>query len=99
MKDPTTFKHKKWTFYGTNVAFKKSNCPSGNSPKSNYCFRNKYKHKLYGFKNEVSGLLNGFGIDLSPRCAWSVSYMTLFRDNMKFHERTIRKTSEEFQRN
>ena len=93
IKDNSTFRHYKFALYATDVTFQNSNRPGGNHEEAKRYFSN--KHKLYGYKSEVSVLPNGIAIGCTPHQPGSVSDLTIFRKNIKWHQAALSKTEHE----
>lgn len=93
MADKTVFKYSKHALYATDVTFQQSNRPSGNHEEAKGYFSG--KHKLYGYKNEVSVLPNGLAINVTEHYPGSVADLVILRENLKFHRNALRKTESE----
>jgi len=80
--------------YSVDVTFQQGNMPSGTQAE-----RAEYysaKHKLHGFKTEVSVIPTGLAINCFHYRRGSVTYITIFRDNKVFHKgASTKKTQEE----
>lgn len=75
--------------YATDVTFQPSFRPSGSLQEGKKCFSG--KHKLYGYKVQVSVTPNGFAICSSLHEPGSVSDLVIFKKMQWFHERALRK--------
>ncbi|KAF1335965.1 Succinyl-coa:3-ketoacid coenzyme a transferase, partial [Globisporangium splendens] len=73
----------------TDAIFQQSNKPGGNVQEAEPYFHSKYK--LYGVKMEVSVLPNGQVIDCTNHFPGSTANIQIFRENMEFHTRELRK--------
>ena len=85
----TTFQHFHMARYATDVTFQQSYRPSGSMAEGKKYFSG--KHKLYGYKVEVSVLPNGFAIGCTKHHPGSVADLEIFRHNRIFHEEATRK--------
>lgn len=83
------FRHFPFARYITDVTFQQANRPSGNMQEGKVFFSG--KHKLYGFKVEVSVLANGLAINCSRHHPGSVSDLEIFQRNVSFHKHALRK--------
>ena len=79
--------------YATHVTFHQSNRPRGNHEEAKGHFSG--KHKMYGYKTEVSVLPNGLEIGASRHFMGSVADVDIFYDNIEWHREELRKSSEE----
>ena len=75
--------------YAVDVTFQQSNRPSGNISEGKRYFSG--KHKLYGYKVEVSVLPTGLAIGCTEHYPGSVSDLEIFRRNRPFHEEASKK--------
>ena len=75
--------------YATDVTFHPSSRPSGSLEEGKKYFSG--KHKLCGYKVEVSITLNGFAICSNLHEPGLVSDWVIFRDMQWFHERALHK--------
>lgn len=87
------FPNYKCARYATDVTFQQSYRPSGSHQESKAYFSN--KHKLYGFKTEMSVLPNGLAINCSSHHNGSKSDISIFRSNQSFHTDALRKQHDE----
>ena len=83
------FKNHPHALCATDVTFQKTNSPSGNHQESTFMFS--AKHKLYGYKMEVSVFPSGFAACASAHRAGSVSDLTIFREMYDFHKTATEK--------
>ena len=93
IKDNSTFRHYNFSLYATDVTFQNSNRPGVNHEEAKRHLSN--KHKLYGYKSEVSVLPNGIAIGCTPHQPGSVSDLGIFRNNIKWHQAALSKTYRE----
>ena len=75
--------------YATEVKFQQCNRPSGNMSEGKVYFS--VKHKLYGYKVEVSVLPSGLAIGCTKHYPGSISDLEIFRNNSGFHEEASKK--------
>ena len=78
-----TFKTFKFCRYATNVTFQQAYRPSGTMEEGKRYFSG--KHKLYGYKVEVSVLPNGLAIGCSDHYPGSVADIDIMRKMEDFH--------------
>lgn len=83
------FKTYKLARYATDVTFHQTNRPAGNHEESKKYFSG--KHKLYGYKTEVSVLPNGLAILVSPHVPGSVSDIDILHRMKDEHETRLEK--------
>ena len=83
------FKHHPHALYITDVTFQKRNRQSGNHQESKRYFST--KHKLYGYKFEVSVLPSGLTRGSSLHRPGSVSDLTMFQEGFDWHENASEK--------
>ena len=93
MHEKQTFGEYAFCLYATDVTFQCSNRPVGNHQESQKYFSN--KHKLYGYKTEVSVLPNGLAIGSSIHHPGSVSDIAILRHNLLWHKDALKKTEAE----
>ena len=87
------FIHHPHVLYATDVTFEQTNRSSGNQQESKLYFS--AKHKLYGFKVEVSVPPNGLAIGSSFYRPGSVSDLSMFREELEWHKKASKKASED----
>ena len=78
--------------YATDVTFQQTNRPSGNMREGKLYFSG--KHKLYGYKTEMSVIPRGYAIGCSKHRPGSISDIDIFYDNLDFHESSEAKGSD-----
>ncbi len=83
------FKNFPCALYATDVIFQQANRPSGNMLEGKHYFSG--KHKLYGFKTEVSVTPSGQAVDVTDHSAGSISDFVIFRNNLNFHNQALKK--------
>ena len=88
-----TFRTYELARYATDVTFQQSNRPAGNHSESKAMFSG--KHKLYGYKTEVSVLPNGIAIGLSVHHPGAVLDIDIIYKRRNFHEAQIKKRDDE----
>lgn len=93
LKDKKTFSTFRVALYATDVTFQNTNRPAGNHQESKCYFSN--KHKLYGYKTEVSVLPNGIAAGCTVHHPGSVSDLTIFRKNISWRRVALSKTEAE----
>lgn len=91
----TTFGNFPQARYATDVTFQQSYRPSGNIQEGKLYFSG--KHKLYGYKVEVSVLPNGLAIGCSKHYPGSVSDFDIFRKMLTFHEAQLVKPADDLE--
>jgi hypothetical protein len=79
--------------YVTDVKFQPALRPQGRFAESKHYFSE--KHKLYGFKVEVSVAYPGFAIMFSQHEPGSVSDFTIFNARLQHHQLALLKTTAE----
>jgi len=84
------FKTHKYARYATDVTFQQANRPSGNMEEGKRYYSG--KHKLYGYKVEVSVLPVGFAIASSNHHAGSRSDIDIFHRMEAVHTRLLNKS-------
>ena len=89
-RDHTIFDHHRHARYATDVTFQMANRPCGNHEEAKPYFSK--KHGLYGYKVEMSVLPNGLAVMATEHYAGSVHDLEIFRRNLSFHKRSLRKT-------
>lgn len=82
-----TFRHNPLALYATDVTFQQTNRPKGNNAEAVPWFSG--KHKLYGYKVEVSVNPRGLAINCGSHERGNTADITMFHNNMAFH-RTAR---------
>ncbi|KAH9146838.1 hypothetical protein AeRB84_009342 [Aphanomyces euteiches] len=87
------FRHFPSARYAVDVTFQQSYKPSGTMPEIK-AFYSK-KHALYGFKVEVSVHPNGLTIDCSDHARGATANIQIFRVNIDFHRREIKKMADD----
>ena len=75
--------------YATDVTFQQSFRPSGSVEEGKLYYSG--KHKLYGYKTEVSVLPNGLALGCSVHEPGSVSDLKMFEAMLPFHSKQLRK--------
>lgn len=93
ISEKKTFKNYKMCRYATDVTFMQSFRPGGSLEECKKYFSG--KHKLYGYKAEVSVLPNGLAIGSSRHFPGSVSDIEIMRDMIGFHGDCLEKSEEE----
>lgn len=83
------FKNFPCALYATDVIFQQANRPSGNMLEGKLYFSG--KHKLYGFKTEVSVTPSGQAVDSTDHKPGSIADIVIFRDNIDFHKEVLKK--------
>ena len=89
IEENKTFSKFPYCRYATDVTFQQTNRPTGNIQESKPYFSG--KHKLYGYKVEVSGIPRGFAIGCTTHFAGSINDIDIFYDNLEFHELALQK--------
>jgi hypothetical protein len=84
------FVHYPCALYATDVTFQQANRPGGNMAEAMPYYS--AKHKLYGYKVEVSVSPRGFAINCTDHARGNKSDITMFRDNSEFHQAMRAKT-------
>ncbi len=87
VKKKMQFKNFLYPFHTTDVIFQQSNLPSGNMLKGKIYFSG--KHKLYGFKTEVSVTPSGQAVDIMVHKPGSISDFVIFQENIEFHNSAL----------
>lgn len=88
-----TFSNFKYARYATDVTFHQTNRPTGNMQEGKEYYSG--KHKLYGYKTEVSVLPNGQAIGCTKPYPGSVSDIDIFFANEDFHFASLSKQGDE----
>ncbi|KAG2987298.1 hypothetical protein PC121_g22100 [Phytophthora cactorum] len=88
-----TFVYHPCALYATDVTFQQANRPAGNMDEALPFYSP--KHKLYGYKVEVSVSLRGFAINCTEHARGNTPNITMFRHNEAFHHATRRKSNED----
>lgn len=91
--DKTVFRNFKMCKYAVDVTFQQSFRPGGSLEEAKKFFSG--KHKLYGFKVEVSVLPNGLAANTTRHYPGSVADIEICRKNMGFHLDALEKNIEE----
>ncbi|GMF65977.1 unnamed protein product [Phytophthora lilii] len=78
-----TFTHYPCALYATDVTFQQSNRPSGSIAEAMPWYS--AKHKLYGYKVEVSVNPRGLAINCTRHSRGNTADITMFRENQAFH--------------
>ena len=81
--DRTLFKNYPYALYATDETFLTANRPTGTHQESKKYFSN--KHKMYGYKTDVSVVPNSIALACSAHDPGSVSDITMFRKMDGFH--------------
>lgn len=81
-KENQVFKNFKYARYATDVTFQQSFRPSGSIEEGKAYFSG--KHKLYGYKVEVSVLPNGMAIGATRHYPGAVSDLRICQENRAF---------------
>lgn len=89
MKNRQQFSHFKCARYATDVTFQMAFRPSGNIQEGKKYYSG--KHKLYGYKVEVSVLPNGLALCCSKHYPGSVSDLEIFQRMRNVHSKYLRK--------
>lgn len=84
------FKSFPYAKYATNVTLQQTNRPSGNLRESKKHFSG--KHKLYGYKLEVSVLPNGQAVGVSNHDPGSLSDIHIFQQRAAWHSLNLSKS-------
>jgi hypothetical protein len=87
------FVHHPDALYATDGTFQQANRPAGNMAEAMPYYS--AKHKLYGYKVEVSVSRRGFAIDCTDHARGNTHDITLFRRTEAFLHTTRRKTDED----
>jgi hypothetical protein len=88
-----TFRNFPYALYATDVRFQPGNRPSGRFDEQRRYYSE--KHKLYGFKTEVSVAYPGVAVLVSGHVQGSVHDFTLFSSRIEVHRRYLCKSAEE----
>lgn len=86
------FRNYPQALYATDVKFQPAYRPSGRFTEQKTYFS--AKHKLYGFKIEVSVAPPGLAVDMSTHSPGSASDLTILLDRVSVHRRMLRKESD-----
>lgn len=89
----TLFSAYPYARYATDVTFQQAYRPSGSLQEGKLYYS--AKHKLYGFKVEVSVLPNGYALNCSSHNPGSTSDLRIFQEAQNFHKVELKKTREE----
>ena len=87
------FMHHPYALYATDVTFQQTNRPSENHQERKISYS--AKHKLYGYKMEVSVLSTGLAACASHHRPGLVSDLTMFREMHEFHKTATEKRSDQ----
>lgn len=79
-----------YCMYATDVTFQQTNRPSGNIQEAKLYFSG--KHKLYGYKTEVSVGPRGYAVNCTLHKPGSVADIDIFYGNETFHRHATEKT-------
>ena len=93
VQDRTVFNNFKYALYATDVKFQPANRPSGRFLEQKVYFSG--KHKLYGYKIEVSVAPNGQAVFFSKPYPGSVSDLSIFIDSTAKHQRLLTKRDDD----
>ncbi|KAG4061916.1 hypothetical protein PC123_g3269 [Phytophthora cactorum] len=88
-----TFVYHPCALYATDVTFQQANRPAGSMAEALPFYS--AKHKLYGYKVEVSVSPRGFAITCTEHARGNTPDITMFRHNEAFHHATRRKSNED----
>ncbi|KAG3120075.1 hypothetical protein PI124_g492 [Phytophthora idaei] len=88
-----TFVYHSCALHATDVTFQQANRPAGSMAEALPVYS--AKHKLYGYKVEVSVSPRGFAINCTERARGNTPDITMFRHNEAFHHATRRKSNED----
>lgn len=86
----TSFPH---ALYATDVIFTHANRPVGTMRDARPYYS--AKHKLHGYKTEMSVLPNGICIGISKHRRGGVPDIEIFKENLSFHETVLKKKDED----
>lgn len=89
----STFSTFKYARYATDVTFQQSHRPGGSVQDGKKYYSG--KHKLYGYKTEVSVLPCGLAINCTNHSPGSVSDFEMLRRNISFHKSATKKKDTE----
>ena len=95
MASNNCFKHYLCARYAGDVTFCQSNCPSGSLQEGKKYFCG--KHKLYGYKVEVSVLPIGLAVHCNSHYPGSVADIDIFYKNADIHDVAFLKSKNEGQ--
>ena len=93
IREKATFRTYGMARYATDVTFQQTNRLRGNIQESKAYFSE--KHKLYGFKTEVSVLANGLAVGCSRHYTGSTADIDIFYQNLAWHKTQLRKSVDE----
>lgn len=79
--------------YATDVTFQQSQRPRGNMEEGKSYYSG--KHKLYGYKTEVSVLPNGLALGCSDHFVGSTADIDIFYKGLAWHKSQLRKSTED----
>lgn len=88
-----TFKNFPFAVEAVDVTFQQSNRPSGNMQEGKRYFSG--KHKLYGYKMELTVRSNGLASSYSRHYPGSVSDFNIFQQRIEKHKKRCEKTEED----
>ncbi|ETL84321.1 hypothetical protein L917_15824, partial [Phytophthora nicotianae] len=88
-----TFQHYPFALYATDVTLQQANRSAGNMAEDLPFYS--AKHKLYGYKVEVSVSPRGFAINCTEHERGNTADITMFRRNEAFHHSTRQKKYED----
>ncbi|KAG3163046.1 hypothetical protein PI126_g5722 [Phytophthora idaei] len=88
-----TFVYHPCALYTSDVTFQQANRPAGSMAEVLPFYS--AKHKLYGYKVEVSVSPRGFAINCTEHARGNTPDITMFRHNEDFHHATRRKSNED----
>lgn len=87
------FSNYKYSHHATDVIFQQAFRSSWNMQEGKFYYSG--KHKLYGYKVEVSVLLNGLLIGCTSHYFGSVCDVSIFQENQHVHKQQVKKSREE----
>lgn len=93
VQDGRTFQKHRYARYATDGTFKHTNWPSGNLQDAKAYFSG--KHKIYGYKVEISVLLNGIEIACSDQFPGATSDVHIMRAMARKHQRNLKNCPDE----
>lgn len=88
-----TFKNFKYAVEAVDVTFQQANRPSGNMQEGKRYFSG--KHKLYGYKMELTVRSNGLASSYSKHYPGSVSDFNIFQERLQTHMERLKKSEED----
>ncbi len=95
IKKKVQFKHFPCALYATDMIFQPANCPSGTLLEGKLYFSG--KHKLYGYKTEVSVAPTGQAINGTEHKPGRISDLNIFHQNLDFHSQALTKNGDEYE--